>query len=113
MLIKPAVIMKQQALDYKEEHWNYGETILHGSTLMDSMEYEDWLNLTERNSNRETVRHGRVPASTFFVLRKADGRMVGMVDIRHELNNFLANYGGHIGYGVRPAKRQKDMQSVF
>lgn len=30
-----------------------------------------------------------------------------MVTIRHYLNDFLANYGGHIGYGVRPTERQK------
>ncbi|MGV8972461.1 MAG: GNAT family N-acetyltransferase, partial [Rhodoglobus sp.] len=32
--------------------------------------------------------------------------MVGRVSIRHKLNAFLAEVGGHIGYGVRPAFRR-------
>ena len=29
------------------------------------------------------------------------------VNIRHELNDYLLNYGGHIGDGVRPSERRK------
>ena len=31
-----------------------------------------------------------------------------MINIRHELtNDFLRNYAGHIGYGIRPTERRK------
>lgn len=33
--------------------------------------------------------------------------MIGMIDIRCYLNEFLENYGGHTGYDVRPSERQK------
>lgn len=46
---------------------------------------------------------GRVPA-TFFIA-EVDGQLVGRASIRHELNTYLFNYGGHIGYGVRPEYR--------
>ncbi|WP_408582003.1 GNAT family N-acetyltransferase [Enterococcus avium] len=29
------------------------------------------------------------------------------MDIRHELNEFLREFGGHIGFGVRPTERGK------
>ena len=29
--------------------------------------------------------------------------MVGIINLRHELNDFLRDYGGHIGYSVHPA----------
>jgi predicted acetyltransferase len=45
----------------------------------------------------------RVPAS--FLVADVRGALVGRVSIRHELNGFLAQFGGHIGYGVRPAHR--------
>lgn len=32
---------------------------------------------------------------------------IGEVSLRHHLNDFLRNYGGHIGYGVRPSMRRK------
>ena len=48
---------------------------------------------------------GRV-ADTFLVAQVA-GTIVGRTSIRHELNEFLAREGGHIGYGVLPAHRRK------
>ena len=36
-----------------------------------------------------------------------DGQVVGRVSIRHELNDWLQTYGGHIGYAVRPAYRRR------
>lgn len=29
--------------------------------------------------------------------------MVGVINLRHTLNDYLRAYGGHIGYGVHPA----------
>jgi len=46
---------------------------------------------------------GHVPAT--FLVALADGDLVGRVSVRHELNSFLAELGGHIGYAVRPQFR--------
>lgn len=106
-MVKPTHEMMHSALAYKIEHLRNGETELHGSSLLHEMEFEDWLNLVMVNSSPETVHENWVVASTFFVIRKSDRKMIGMVDIRHSLNDFLASYGGHIGYGVRPSERKK------
>lgn len=55
-------------------------------------------------------RGGHVPRDQVpgtFLVADVDGTLVGRVSIRHELNDFLANFGGHIGYGVRPAYRRR------
>ena len=57
--------------------------------------------------NPDTVSKDWVDATTFFVVRTSDNRIVGMVDIRHRLNYFLSICGGHIGYSVRPSERKK------
>ncbi|HEY1761486.1 MAG TPA: GNAT family N-acetyltransferase [Acidimicrobiales bacterium] len=36
-----------------------------------------------------------------------DGEVIGRVSLRYELNEFLSERGGHIGYGVAPAHRRK------
>jgi len=46
-----------------------------------------------------------VSASTFFLMR--DGKFVGRVSIRHQLNEALRSYGGHIGYCIRLEERGK------
>lgn len=107
LLVKPSLEMKDKALDYKKEHVENEEDILHGSALLDRMDYETWLKLTLENWNFETVHDDWVVASTFFVVREMDSKIIGMIDIRHSLNEFLASYGGHIGYGVRPSERGK------
>lgn len=104
---KPDLSMKALTMEYKNEHFNNGEKELHGSALLDSLEYEDWFELTEENSKEETVHENWVVSDTYFVVRKPDSRIIGMVDIRHYLNGFLAQVGGHIGYGVRPSERKK------
>lgn len=48
---------------------------------------------------------GRVPAD--FLLAEVDGEVVGRASIRHELNDFLLNLGGHVGYAVAPAHRRR------
>lgn len=48
---------------------------------------------------------GEVAAT--FLLAWVDGELVGRASIRHELNDFLAAYGGHLGYGVAPDHRRR------
>lgn len=45
-------------------------------------------------------------ASTFLVAQ-VDAALIGRVSVRHELNDFLASHGGHVGYAVRPAYRRR------
>ena len=49
----------------------------------------------------------RVPAA--FLVADVGGELVGRVSIRYALNAFLADFGGHIGYGVRPGHRDRLM----
>ena len=48
-----------------------------------------------------------VPDSTFFCLDEERNILVGAVNIRHYLNDYLLMYGGHIGDGIRPSERRK------
>jgi predicted acetyltransferase len=47
----------------------------------------------------------RVPAT--FLVAVVGEDIVGRTSIRHELNDYLRELGGHIGYGVRPAHRRR------
>lgn len=48
---------------------------------------------------------GYVPSTFLFAFVAGD--IVGRTSIRHELNEFLRNVGGHIGYSVVPEYRRK------
>ena len=53
---------------------------------------------------------GRV-ASTYFWITAGDGgvddEVIGFLNLRHELNAWLLEEGGHIGYSVRPERRRQ------
>ena len=51
------------------------------------------------------IPESKIPAITYFYVREADDRIVGMINIRLALNDFLRKEGGHIGYSVRPTER--------
>lgn len=55
---------------------------------------------------------GKVPAITYFLVRKNDNKIVGTIDLRLELNNYLRNYGGHIGYSIRPTERRRGYNKI-
>lgn len=47
-----------------------------------------------------------VPQSTYWLLENG-GRIIGVVIIRHKLNERLRFRGGHIAYYIRPSERNK------
>ena len=69
----------------------------------------DWLKDARRLRNPETVPEGWVVSTQFLAIRESDGALVGMIQVRHEIesSHYLKNYGGHIGYSVRPGERRK------
>ncbi len=58
----------------------------------------------------EDVPEGLVPSTSRWVVQ--DGRLVGFVALRHELNAFLFEEGGHIGYAVRPTARGRGIATA-
>lgn len=48
-----------------------------------------------------------VPSVVYLAVREKDDRLVGIMDFRRKLNQNLLNYGGNIGYSVRPSERGK------
>ncbi|MBQ6992216.1 MAG: GNAT family N-acetyltransferase [Clostridia bacterium] len=108
-LVRPTEEHKKEIIEYKEEHFNNGETRIHACSKLDKMDnYDEWLNLLERNSKKDTVQSNWTVTTQFLGVREKDNKIVGMVNIRHELTtDFLKNYAGHIGYGIRPTERKK------
>lgn len=53
-------------------------------------------------------RLGMVPDSKLWItVADPQPRYLGAVSLRHELNAFLLEHGGHIGYSVRPSARRR------
>ena len=76
--------------------------------LLDYVDGEPWegyLSRVEANRRGERLRRGWVALTLLAVI--VDDELVGSISIRHELNDWLARYGGHIGYAIVPSQRRK------
>ena len=59
------------------------------------------------NLEHKEPRDGKVPDSVFFLLDEERNILLGAVNIRHYLNEYLLQHSGHIGDGIRPSERGK------
>ncbi len=111
-LVTPTIAYKRKAIKYIKEHNKYKSPI-NGSGLLYNYldDYEEWLKLLE--CERNIVADGiQVPTETFFLVRSNDNEIVGMINIRLELNDRIRNSYGSIGYGIRPKERRKGYNKI-
>lgn len=110
-LVVPTMELKEKALDYRKEHFDNNESIIDGSELFDKIDsYEKWLKWITSNSKIETVSPKWVLSDTFFAIRESDDKIIGIIDLKHNLNDFLKDLG-NIAYSVRPSERGKGYAS--
>lgn len=106
-LISPKLNLRNQIEEYKKEFLLNGDSMDGCAGLGNIDSFEKWIERLKDNSNINTVREGFVPSLTYLAVRESDNRIVGMIDIRHFLNGYLEQFGGHIGYSVRKSERKK------
>lgn len=106
-LVSPAIEHQEEVMRYREEFIKNNDSMDGTAGLRELNDYASWLNRIKLNASKATVLKGLVPATTLLAIRESDNYIVGMIDIRHELNEYLYNFGGHIGYSVRKSERRK------
>jgi predicted acetyltransferase len=75
-------------------HWHHPEEFARYLRVLRDQETEEYAR-----------RAGLVPQTTLWWV--SDDEYLGRIDIRHRLTDRLRQYGGHIGYGIRPSARRK------
>ncbi|NFO05019.1 GNAT family N-acetyltransferase [Clostridium botulinum] len=69
--------------------------------------FEKFLIEAYKNSKGIDLPDGIVPSDIYFLVDDNSKYLIGAIDIRHYLNEYLLKYGGNIGYGIRPSERKK------
>ncbi len=109
-LVKPSLSMEKEYIDYVTEWEATEEKIVPNAAKRDSMSFKELVNKWEEYESERMYEKGLVPSSIYFLMDE-DKKIYGAIDIRHELNDYLLRYGGHIGYGIRPSQRRKGYAS--
>lgn len=85
---------------------------INGVNGMSFGEFRAWLAREAENANKTQIEDGwKVPQSTYWLV--VDGRPVAIGKIRHFLTDKLRAEGGHIGYAVAPAERNRGLGKVL
>ena len=105
-LVRPTFELKEKAMEFKQEFFDNNEMVINGSELLDKMDsYEEWLKSVTDNIDEKTVNPNWVVTDTFFAIDE-ENTIIGIIDLRHTLNDFLKDLG-NCGYSVRPSERRK------
>lgn len=106
-LAKPSLKYKEQIMDFRQEFLSNNEIAYGTQHLYDYASLEDWIEQIGLNEKAETVESGRPPSYEFMAIRKENGKIVGMINIRYNLTDEMLMFLGHIGYCVRKSERRK------
>jgi predicted acetyltransferase len=107
-LVDPTVKLHTSWLEARDE-WGRGAhqdgSGLHADTEVDSAEgFAAWVDyLNQQADHSIELAPDRVYANYWWLVE--DDQYLGAISLRHELNDFLYDAGGHIGYGIRPSAR--------
>lgn len=110
-LVKYTEITETQYTDYVKEWEETGEKITPYASRRMGRTFEEMQHLWEYGTTEAIRGQGFVPATLYFLVDD-NGRIYGAAHLRHELNDDLRQYGGHIGYGIRPSERRKGYSTL-
>ena len=103
-LVKPSEEHFNQLKELKTDFINNNEPRIQGSGSIDKYDdLNEWLksiNEIEKGKNEKLV-----PSTYYLIL--SDEEVVGTISMRHYLTKDLEEFGGHIGYSIKPSARRK------
>ena len=106
-LIEPTMEYDREIQAFRSEFLHPGMSMDGGGSLIRFANTAEWLERVEACRRPETVPEGRLPSRQFVFVREEDRKVVGIIQIRHSLNDAHLNWFGHIGYSVAPSERRK------
>ena len=103
-LLEPTEELRGAYLDFMDDYAAAGEHEPYGSEGA----REDFAGFVRRLRDQARgvgLPEGWVPNSSYWLVR--GGRILGTCGLRHRLTEALRDYGGHVGYTVRPSERRR------
>ncbi|MBE1556083.1 GNAT family N-acetyltransferase [Sporosarcina limicola] len=105
-LVKPTIELQDEYMSFYEEWGGSGEEFIPWVIGKDPTDFGEMVKELQNAEKGIGLRPGWVPDTTYWLVN-SERRVLGAVNIRHDLTEHLRNVGGHIGYGIRPSERKK------
>ncbi len=111
-LIEPNISFKNEYLDMISEWKKTDEVLIPWSLNLDTADFGLLVKSLNGYKDGIGLPNGFVPCTIFWLINN-ESKVLGAIEIRHQLNDYLAFRGGHIGYGIRPSERNKGYASAM
>lgn len=102
--VLPTENNKKDVLDFYKEFEEKGEYCIGFQFHND---YKKWLEQMNNRKEAKNLPEGYVKEN--FYLCYEEDQLVGVFSLKFELTDYLLHYGGHIGYAVRPSRRNNGL----
>lgn len=115
-LERPSMERKKDIIDFLDEFVEYKSDI-NGSGSLDKIyngyTFEQALERCLNMENDEYARSmNKANGKTFLLIRENDNRIVGTINVRWNLTEAMKEFGGNIGYSIRPTERRKGYNKI-
>lgn len=112
----PSKNRKEQILDYINEIIIYNsETNGLGplSKIINGYSFEEALEMCLNMQNEDYAKSlEKSQVKTFLLIRSSDDKIIGSINIRWNLTEYMKKYSGNIGYGIRPTERRRGYSKI-
>jgi predicted acetyltransferase/isopentenyldiphosphate isomerase len=99
----PTIEDEKLLQEYIQEHKNNGENHISASIGLTTMDYKDWVDKAHRMAKEPQGPWGR----SYLFLCFFKNNLVGLMNVRYEMDEKYRDIYGNIGYGVRPTERRQ------
>ena len=91
LLVKPSREYKDEIRSYRQEFLDDGGHIFGDSGLLNFEDIGSWIEQCRLMEKKETVPNlDWVEAEQYILVRESERRVLGMINFRHYLNDYLA-----------------------
>lgn len=74
--------------------------------------YDGWLKYLDSLLDDEKRPSNRWTGIEYFLIWENDDKLIGMINLRWDLNDEMLLHGEHIGYCIRPSQRRKGYNKI-
>ena len=92
ILTRPTGDYAGQIREYRQEFLDAGDSMDGCGPLRRLVDPEEYIQECKNYEDPAKVPPHLVPATQFLFVRRSDSRLVGMIQVRHRLNDFLEKY---------------------
>lgn len=107
ILVEPTAEYISEIEDYRNEFITNDDSMDGTSKLREFASVDKWLQYIKKIKSKETCDPNWVPEHQFLCIRESDHRLIGMINIRPDMNDECLRYYGNIGYSIRKSERKK------